>query len=184
MTSWFGFLLYTPPLMLATFTPHPTIPSECISQESLVLSHTDMKISRLRSLRSHSSQYLPVAPLPPSTVSSRDSSRDNSKRGKDQRSRNSDSFPNPKRRSTMNSRDAAYDEEEQLRRAIEESKEDNKTTDGEESASRRPKRSRSDSEAYAKPWCGCVMRSTTLANMYLIQTPAGNKTTADQFTFP
>lgn len=51
----------------------------------------------------------------------------------------------------MNSRDAAYDEEEQLRRAIEESKEDNKTTDGEESASRRPKRSRSDSEAYAKP---------------------------------
>ncbi|KAL4736354.1 hypothetical protein BDV11DRAFT_194043 [Aspergillus similis] len=97
---------------------------------------------------SHSSQYLPVVPVPSSTVSSRDSSRDNAKRAKDQKSRQSDPFPNPKRRSTMNSRDAAYDEEEQLRRAIEESKEDNKTTDGEESTIRRPKRSRSDSDAH------------------------------------
>jgi hypothetical protein len=46
----------------------------------------------------------------------------------------------------MNSRDAAYDEEELIRRAIEESKEDN-NGDGEE-GSRRSKRSRSDSEAY------------------------------------
>lgn len=45
----------------------------------------------------------------------------------------------------MNSRDAAYDEEEQLRRAIEESKEDTRSqTD--ETAARRAKRSRSDSE--------------------------------------
>ncbi|OJJ41644.1 hypothetical protein ASPWEDRAFT_279243 [Aspergillus wentii DTO 134E9] len=47
----------------------------------------------------------------------------------------------------MNSRDAAYDEEEQLRRAIEESKEDTKS-DGEETVTRRGKRSRSDSEAH------------------------------------
>ncbi|KAL4980509.1 hypothetical protein BDW66DRAFT_125385 [Aspergillus desertorum] len=97
---------------------------------------------------SHSSQYLPVVPAPSPTVSSRESSRDNAKSVKDQKPRQSDPFPNPKRRSTMNSRDAAYDEEEQLRRAIEESKEDNKTTDGEESTIRRPKRSRSDSDAH------------------------------------
>lgn len=47
----------------------------------------------------------------------------------------------------MNSRDAAYDEEEQLRRAIEESKEETRATN-EEVSSRRGKRSRSDSEAY------------------------------------
>ncbi|RAH47828.1 putative transcriptional regulator (Cti6) [Aspergillus brunneoviolaceus CBS 621.78] len=95
---------------------------------------------------SYSSQYLPVAPPPPSTaVSSRDSSRDNSRRNKDTKSRSNDAAINPKRRSTMNSRDAAYDEEEQLRRAIEESKEETKP--GDELAARRPKRSRSDSEA-------------------------------------
>lgn len=46
----------------------------------------------------------------------------------------------------MNSRDAAYDEEEQIRRAIEESKEETKPA-SEEIAARRGKRSRSDSEA-------------------------------------
>ena len=51
---------------------------------------------------------------------------------------------NQKRRSTMNSRDAAYDEEEQLRRAIEASKgEKTESTDG---GTRRTKRGRSDSE--------------------------------------
>lgn len=50
----------------------------------------------------------------------------------------------------MNSRDAAYDEEEQIRRAIEESKDDNKTS-SEETVNRRGKRSRSDSEAYVLP---------------------------------
>jgi hypothetical protein len=44
----------------------------------------------------------------------------------------------------MNSRDAAYDDE-QLRRAIEASKEDN-GQDLDEGAIRRPKRGRSDSE--------------------------------------
>jgi len=53
---------------------------------------------------------------------------------------------NAKRRSTMNSRDAAYDEEEQLRRAIEASKgEKTESTDG---GTRRVKRGRSDSEEY------------------------------------
>ncbi|KAE8147883.1 hypothetical protein BDV25DRAFT_159394 [Aspergillus avenaceus] len=92
-----------------------------------------------------SSQYLPVAP--PLSASSRESSRDNSKRSKDSKQRQNESATgNPKRRSTMNSRDAAYDEEEQLRRAIEESKEEVKPA-SEEVAARRGKRSRSDSEA-------------------------------------
>lgn len=47
----------------------------------------------------------------------------------------------------MNSRDAAYDEEEQLRRAIEESKEDTKSLP-DDPAPRPAKRSRSESETY------------------------------------
>lgn len=54
----------------------------------------------------------------------------------------------------MNSRDAAYDEEEQLRRAIEASKED-ASPDGQEavtiSVTRRTKRGRSESEEYVDP---------------------------------
>lgn len=50
----------------------------------------------------------------------------------------------------MNSRDAAYDEDEQLRRAIEASKEDAPLEQG-ELGSRRPKRGRSDSEEYVIP---------------------------------
>ncbi|KAH7037337.1 uncharacterized protein B0I36DRAFT_64633 [Microdochium trichocladiopsis] len=58
---------------------------------------------------------------------------------------------NGKRRSTMNSRDAAYDEEEQLRRAIEASKEETADEDSElTAASRRPKRTRDDSEEKAE----------------------------------
>ena len=50
------------------------------------------------------------------------------------------------RRATMNSRDSAYDEAEQLRRAIEESKRDSMIkTNGQ----RKGKRSRNDSEEYA-----------------------------------
>ncbi|KAI9045327.1 putative transcriptional regulator (Cti6) [Aspergillus affinis] len=94
----------------------------------------------------HSSTYLPVAP-PSTAASSRESSRDNSKRSKDPKSRGGDSAANPKRRSTMNSRDAAYDEEELIRRAIEESKEDTSSPAAEDATVRRPKRSRSDSEA-------------------------------------
>ena len=54
-----------------------------------------------------------------------------------------------KRRSTMNSRDAAYDEAEQLRRAIEESKKEGEAPSASVST-RRGKRSRSDSEQYAR----------------------------------
>lgn len=50
-----------------------------------------------------------------------------------------------KRRSTMNSRDAAYDEEEQLRRAIEASKED-AIPEELEGLGRRPKRGRDEEE--------------------------------------
>ncbi|TEA13455.1 putative histone deacetylase complex subunit cti6 [Colletotrichum sidae] len=50
-----------------------------------------------------------------------------------------------KRRSTMNSRDAAYDEDEQLRRAIEASKEE-AVPETTETVARRGKRGRSDSE--------------------------------------
>jgi hypothetical protein len=49
----------------------------------------------------------------------------------------------------MNSREAAYDEDEQLRRAIEESKE--LASHQEDTSSRRGKRGRSDSEEYVYP---------------------------------
>ncbi|OXV11972.1 hypothetical protein Egran_00265 [Elaphomyces granulatus] len=93
-----------------------------------------------------SSQYLPVATVSTPASSSRASSRDNSRRSRDSKSHQNDGVTNPKRRSTMNSRDAAYDEEELLRRAIEESKEDTKSGHDDPTATRRPKRSRSDSE--------------------------------------
>ncbi|KAI9828282.1 MAG: hypothetical protein M1819_006620 [Sarea resinae] len=95
-----------------------------------------------------SSRYLPVleasTPKPPSRAASYSKDLDN-KSSKDTPSRASAAALSTKRRSTMNSRDAAYDEEEQLRRAIEESKgEDNLTSiDG---GSKRGKRGRSGSE--------------------------------------
>jgi hypothetical protein len=46
----------------------------------------------------------------------------------------------------MNSRDAAYDEEEQLRKAIEESEREGKASVNLDTSSRRGKRGRSDSE--------------------------------------
>lgn len=55
-----------------------------------------------------------------------------------------------KRRSTMNSRDAAYDEAEQIRRAIEESRKDGDAP-GTSVSTRRGKRSRSESEQYVLP---------------------------------
>ncbi|KAJ5100464.1 Zinc finger PHD-type [Penicillium angulare] len=108
---------------------------------------------------SRSSTYLPVAPPPPPPApplaaaasspapSSRASSHDSSRRSKDPKSRKSEDAANTKRRSTMNSRDAAYDEEELIRRAIEESKEDTKSLPDDTSTTRRGKRSRSASEA-------------------------------------
>lgn len=49
----------------------------------------------------------------------------------------------------MNSRDAAYDEEEQLRRAIEASREETLPEDADLTI-RRPKRGREESEEYVK----------------------------------
>ncbi|KAL2868513.1 putative transcriptional regulator (Cti6) [Aspergillus lucknowensis] len=123
------------------------IMDEAMSPDEYFCEECRKDLHQIRSERNgqYSSQYLPVAPTS-SAVTSRESSRDNSKRTKEPKQRHSNPFPNPKRRSTMNSRDAAYDEEEQLRRAIEESKEDNKI-DGEE-GTRRAKRSRSGSEAH------------------------------------
>ncbi|PGG99860.1 hypothetical protein AJ80_09282 [Polytolypa hystricis UAMH7299] len=94
---------------------------------------------------SKSSRYLPVVGSPSST-SSRASSRDTSRNTRDKKARAAANLLPAKRRSTMNSRDAAYDEEEQLRRAIEESKEET-TSVVDEPTTRRGKRSRSDSEA-------------------------------------
>src|SRR5689334_19086533 len=59
-------------------------------------------------------------------------------------SRQNSTSQSSKRRSTMNSRDAAYDDE-QLRRAIEASKEET-VQDSIETGTRRAKRGRSDSE--------------------------------------
>ncbi|KAJ5908175.1 Zinc finger PHD-type [Penicillium taxi] len=92
-----------------------------------------------------SSTYLPVVPLSTPAPSSRASSKDISGRSRDHKSRHSDADSIPKRRSTMNSRDAAYDEEELIRRAIEESKDDTKSIQDDVS-SRQAKRSRSASE--------------------------------------
>ncbi|KAK2873814.1 hypothetical protein FQN49_002038 [Arthroderma sp. PD_2] len=89
-----------------------------------------------------SSHYLPVAGSTSSASST--TSRDSTKSSKDKKSKGSDTSPRTKRR-TMNSRDAAYDEEELLRRAIEESKEDTASLI-DETGSRRGKRSRSVSE--------------------------------------
>ncbi|KAF3479724.1 uncharacterized protein GIQ15_06700 [Arthroderma uncinatum] len=89
-----------------------------------------------------SSHYLPVAGSTSSASST--TSRDSTKTSKDKKSKGSDTSPRTKRR-TMNSRDAAYDEEELLRRAIEESKEDTASL-VDETGSRRGKRSRSVSE--------------------------------------
>ncbi|BDD59596.1 hypothetical protein MAP00_004791 [Monascus purpureus] len=105
----------------------------------------DLHKIRAESNGQYSSQYLPVAPVSSPAPSSRESTRDSSRRPKDSKSRQNGIPTVTKRRSTNNSREAAYDEEEQLRRAIEESKEDTQAT-AEEASSRRSKRSRSDSE--------------------------------------
>lgn len=113
---------------------------------SLLSSSTSkMWASRLRSRSQKSSRYLPVVGSS-SPSSSRSSSLDSSRNPKDKKRRGSSGPLSTKRRSTMNSRDAAYDEE-QLRRAIEESKEGSKSVT-DDLGSRRGKRSRSDSESY------------------------------------
>ncbi|TVY20964.1 putative histone deacetylase complex subunit cti6 [Lachnellula arida] len=95
------------------------------------------------------SQYLPLSRSLSQTSSragsfSKDGTR--SPRAGSKSGRPPSSLQSAKRRSTMNSRDAAYDEEEQLRRAIEASKgeKSGESTDG--GGTRQGKRGRSDSE--------------------------------------
>ncbi|KAL2757819.1 hypothetical protein ACRALDRAFT_2025529 [Sodiomyces alcalophilus JCM 7366] len=92
------------------------------------------------------SNYLPLGR--PSRTTSRATSKDSARSPKESTNKNggraSSTTQSSKRRSTMNSRDAAYDEDEQLRRAIEASKED-APHEQPDTASRRPKRGRSDS---------------------------------------
>lgn len=71
----------------------------------------------------------------------------------------------------MNSRDAAYDEEEQLRRAIEESKEDTKSIP-DETASRLGKRSRSESETYVS---SDQLSRTSVADRVVTRNRQGSK---------
>ncbi|KAL1896702.1 Histone deacetylase complex subunit [Ceratocystis pirilliformis] len=77
-------------------------------------------------------------------VGSKDREKD--KDGTSRSGRLSTASQTAKRRSTMNSRDAAYDEEEELRRAIEASKEDAPVVETTDNSSRRLKRGRSHSE--------------------------------------
>ncbi|OAA48585.1 transcriptional regulator Cti6 [Metarhizium rileyi] len=89
------------------------------------------------------SKYLPLSRASRATSRATSITKDD-RNGSTKTSRPSTATQSSKRRSTMNSRDAAYDDE-QLRRAIEASKEDN-ALDTVEGATRRPKRGRSDSE--------------------------------------
>ncbi len=98
-----------------------------------------------------SSRYLPVldaiSPKPSrgsSQAQDTDSKPSNQRRAS--RPNAAASALSTKRRSTMNSRDAAYDEGEQLRRAIEESKTGGKTPASLEGSHDRMKRGRSESE--------------------------------------
>ncbi|KAI9812335.1 MAG: hypothetical protein M1827_004784 [Pycnora praestabilis] len=96
-----------------------------------------------------SSRYLPVyeTSTPKPSRSSSHSVDTDSKSSKGKRSSNAHAQSlSTKRRSTMNSRDAAYDEEEQFRRAIEASKGPRKSDEGTENGSGKGKRGRSDSE--------------------------------------
>jgi hypothetical protein len=103
-------------------------------------------VNMMRSRQKYS-HYLPLYQTLSRTTSRAASfSKDGTRSPRGSRSgRPSSSLQSAKRRSTMNSRDAAYDEEEQLRRAIEASKgeKSGESTDG---GTRRGKRGRSDSE--------------------------------------
>lgn len=101
--------------------------------------------------RSVYSHYLPLK-RPARTTSraaslNKDVARSPTKEKETRNGRTSSANQTSKRRSTMNSRDAAYDEAEALRRAIEASKED-AAPEHPDGGSRRPKRGRSDSQEY------------------------------------
>jgi hypothetical protein len=110
--------------------------------------------------RSVYSHYLPLKRYARSTSRAaslnKDTARSPTKEKETRSGRNSSASQASKRRSTLNSREAGYDEAEALRRAIEASKEELGTEPG-ETVSRRPKRGRSDSQEYvsrARYLCG------------------------------
>jgi len=105
------------------------------------------KDANVRVYRQKFSRYLPVQEetFPPSSPPPAAQETFSRKSKESKASRLSAEIAAGKRRLTMNSRDSAYDEAEQLRRAIEESKKEVGATSGETSA-RKGKRSRSDSE--------------------------------------
>ena len=95
--------------------------------------------------RKRYSRYIPVAGDVSPAVSPTPTAKDRRpSRSKEAKPRASAEALAAKRRPTMNS----YDEDEQLKRAIEESKKENPV--GSENGVRRPKRSRSDSEEYVQ----------------------------------
>ena len=112
------------------------------------------------------SRYLPVQEVDSLPTSPEPSNRDsNSRKSKDAKARPSAEALAHKRRSTMNSRDAAYDEAEQLRKAIEESKKERGSVDN---GSRRDKRSRSESEEYVSQHNRFALRTSLLQNTTFI----------------
>ena len=102
------------------------------------------------------------------TSAAKDGARSPKINGSGKNSRSSAAAQTSKRRSTMNSRDAAYDEEEQLRRAIEASKEDAIPEESGSVSTRRPKRGRDDSEE-----CVLFEATTTIHNRLTVAT--GNR---------
>ncbi|KAI9822169.1 MAG: hypothetical protein M1826_000523 [Phylliscum demangeonii] len=93
------------------------------------------------------SRYIPVVgPTSPKAVQQASLPKDGESRPSKTKASNQAAFmAGSKRRSTMNSRDAAYDEEEQFRRAIEVSKAEKQAARG-RATGRKGKRRRSDSE--------------------------------------
>ena len=104
--------------------------------------------------RSVYSHYLPLKrharAASRSASLNKDTARSPTKEKDARNGRTSSTSQTSKRRSTLNSREAGYDEAEALRRAIEASKED-AIQEQSESGNRRPKRGRSDSQEYVGP---------------------------------
>lgn len=130
--------------------PHLTrLPINIYSTAAHHLQTLTITTTNIMGSRQKYSHYLPLYQTLSRTTSRAASfSKDGTRSPRGSKSgRPSSSLQSAKRRSTMNSRDAAYDEEEQLRRAIEASKgeKSGESTDG---GTRRGKRGRSDSEEY------------------------------------
>jgi hypothetical protein len=95
--------------------------------------------------RQNYSRYLPLYEIhTPKTSRSTSRSKDNDSKSTSSKSKSAPNSNPGKRRSTMNSRDAAYDEAEMMKRAIEASKVQTSVTASSENGNKRSKRGRSD----------------------------------------